>query len=151
MKNLIYLFCLLFLGVSYAQDTTSTRSNQSHSKDLQQSHSGDYDLKEQTSYIFDNQEFYFTPDDRGIIISQIMDGNETPFGTLRRTTDDGFYILTSDVNSDVSFGRFDKEGNFMSYRYDSDLDKVIEQDYSINPVKTHGNPNNISNRRNNNN
>ena len=43
--------------------------------------------------------------------------------------------MTSPVNEDVSYGRFDKDGNFRTFRYDGENDEFIEEVYTIgNPV-----------------
>lgn len=135
MKNLIYLASFLFIGMTYAQVTpqptqspTTNRTTATTGIDRPTS----YNIQDASDYTFNNQSYRFTPDERGINISRMDNNRETPVGNLRRTTADGYYIMTSATDpDDISFGRFNEEGNFRSYRYDRDSDSIIEDDYSI--------------------
>lgn len=90
-----------------------------------------FKLREPAGYILDKQEFTFSPEAGRIHIKQLQDEEEVDFGDLRRTTDDGLYIMTSTINNEVSFGRFDSIGNFRTLRYDKEKDSVIEEKFMI--------------------
>lgn len=101
-------------------------------KDSLNDHSLPYfKLREPAGYILEKQEFTFTPELGRIHIQKLQDDQQVDYGDLRRTTDDGLYIMTSTINEDVSFGRFDSIGNFRTLRYDRKKDSVIEETYLI--------------------
>lgn len=156
MRKLIYLASFLFIGITYAQVTpqptqtpTTNRTNTTMGTDRPTS----YDIQETSNYTFNNQSYRFTPDEQGINISRMDNDVETPIGNLRRTTADGYYIMTSATDSDdISFGRFNEDGNFRSYRYDRDTDSIIEDEYTIDtPTDISGGQNRSGNMQNNNN
>ncbi|NJW53254.1 hypothetical protein [Salinimicrobium oceani] len=88
-----------------------------------------YRLTKQESYNFNDQTFSFSPELNSIRVKKLVNNEEIDFGLLRRTTDDGLYIMTSTHTEDVSFGRFDSLGNFKTMRYDSRTDAVMEELY----------------------
>lgn len=136
MKRLVFLLSFMLVGLTYAQDTNQNRTTQQTNRDnpnMGMDRATYYDIQEPSDYTFNNQNFRFTPNDRGdLTVSQVENDTETEIGNLRRTTANGYYIMTSSTDpNDVSFGRFDDQGNFRTYRYDSTTDSVLEEDYDI--------------------
>lgn len=130
----MFIASFLFIGMTYAQvtpqptqsPTTTTTTTTGVDR------ATPYDIQDPSDYTFNNQSFRFTPDERGINISRMDNDTEVPVGNLRRTTANGYYIMTSATDpNDISFGRFSEDGNFRSYRYDRDTDEIIEEDYTI--------------------
>lgn len=138
MKNLLYALCLIIIvGNLYGQDTIIAKGEQKLSPETNQIATDQFILRETTIFSFNNEEFHFTPGEHQIHITRNQNGKEIPFGTLTQTTDDGFFIMTSPISEDVSYGRFDKDGNFRTFRYDSQKDEFIEEVYAIGkPVST---------------
>ncbi len=101
-----------------------------------------FNLDQATDYSYNNENFRFSPDNRGISITRDQNGTQTPVGTMRSIGDDGYYMVTTTNASgqeETSVGRFDERGNFTMYRYDRTGDRVTEQNYRSNtPI----NPNN---------
>lgn len=154
MKKLVFLLSFMLVGVTYAQDTLQTRTTQQTNRDnpnMRVDRATYYDIQEPSDYTFNNQNFRFTPNDRGdLTVSQIQNGTETEIGNLRRTTANGYYIMTSTTDpNNVSFGRFDEQGNFRTYRYDSSTDRVLEEDYNISTPRNIRGQNRSEMRRNN--
>lgn len=93
----------------------------------------DYQLSEDTEYNFENENYRFSPaDDDRITISRARNGQETPYGDMRRMGDEGYYMInttSSTGEEETAFGRFDDEGNFTMYRYDRDRDTVFEESF----------------------
>lgn len=129
MKNAIIALSFLLIGNLYAQDTIQETDEQEIATEVKSSNTSSFNLKEPTVYIYNNEELNFTPGEMEIFISKNINGTDSPFATLRLTTDDGFYVMTSPENDDVSYGRFDTEGNFRAMRYDIDADEFIEEIY----------------------
>lgn len=129
MKNAIIALSFLFIGNLYAQDTIQEIDEQEISSEVASSNTSSFNLKEPTVYIYSNEELNFTPQEMEILITKNINGTDSPYATLRLTTDDGFYVMTSPVNDDVSYGRFDAEGNFRAMRYDIEADEFIEEIY----------------------
>ena len=117
MKTLVTLAFLFVFTFGQAQDT-AIRAEKNRTEL--------YELKKPAVYKLKDQDFTFTPDATGIRIKKVENQNEVEFGQLRRTTDDGLYIMTSTLSDEVSFGRFDSLGNFRTLRYDSIKDSVLE-------------------------
>lgn len=89
-------------------------------------------LNEATDYSFNNENFRFTPDPRGINITRDVDGVQSTFGTMRSFGNDGYYMVTTTNASgeeEFSVGRFDESGHFTIYKYDKNGDRVTEQSY----------------------
>lgn len=132
MKKLIYILSFFIIGATYAQDRPQqTRTTQDRNIQNQRS-ATQFQLDRQTDYSFNNQNYRFSPDNRGITITRDRDGRQTPHGTLRSTTDDGYYIMTTTTDTGeerTSFGSFDDEGNFQSFRYDANSGRVIEENF----------------------
>ncbi|MCM4160308.1 hypothetical protein FHG64_18995 [Antarcticibacterium flavum] len=151
MKKLVYLLTFLFVGTIYAQVTDQPTQSNRDNMDMRTDRATYYDIQEPSDYTFNNQNFRFTPNDRGdLTVSQIENGTETEIGNLRRTTANGYYIMTSTSDpNDVSFGRFDEQGNFRTYRYDSTTDSVLEEDYNISTPRNIRGQNQSDMRRNN--
>lgn len=163
MKRLVCLFSFLLVGATYAQDTLQTRTIQQGNRDnptmqmdrdnpnMRMDRATYYDIQDPSDYTFNNQNFRFTPNDRGdLTVSQLENGTETEIGNLRRTTANGYYIMTSTTDpNDVSFGRFDEQGNFRTYRYDRTTDSVMEEDYNISTPRNIRGQNQNNMRRNN--
>lgn len=127
MKLIIFLLSVLFFTSGFAQVTEV----KSETDSLNQKGLPHFKLREPAGYILDKQEFTFSPEAGRIHIRKLQDEKEVDFGDLRRTTDDGLYIMTSTINEDVSFGRFDSLGNFRTLRYDKKTDSVIEEKYML--------------------
>ena len=129
MKYLLILFCLTGALSIYAQDSLS--GNREFSD--QHLASGQPEL-----YVFDNVEYTFTPNGLGFNITRIENGQEIEYGQLHQTTDDGYFMLSTEDEEEAAFGRFDEEGNFRALRYDQETDTVIEEHFEIqNPVERH--------------
>lgn len=126
MRKLIGILAFLFLAAGYGQDTTQiTENNREIQVEQPQWMVGD-----SAFYLLDEKEFTFTPNELGFRITTQEDGQHINYGTLRRSTDDGFYIMTSDYNG-AAFGRFDESGNFRALRYDLENDTVVEENFTI--------------------
>ena len=126
MKTLVLFAFIFVFSLGQAQDTTSLADKTK--TDL-------YELKKPAAYQLKNADFTFVPDATGIRIKKVENKQELDYGLLRRTTDDGLYIMTSNLSEEVSFGRFDSLGNFRTLRYDSKKDSVLEDLFV---VKTSG-------------
>lgn len=124
MKTLILMFCLLF-GISGFSQKKENAGNASENQNKQPY----FKLSEPASYKLHDRQFTFTPEKGRIHIRTAQNFEDIDYGDLRRTTDDGLYIMTSTVDDNVSFGRFDSLGNFRSLRYDRVKDSVIEERY----------------------
>ena len=126
MKTLVLLAFSFIFSLGQAQDTPAQAEK--IRTDL-------YELKQPVIYHLKDQDFNFVPDVNSIRIKKVENEQELDFGLLRRTTDDGLYIMTSNLSDEVSFGRFDSVGNFRTLRYDSVKDSVLEDLFV---VKTSG-------------
>lgn len=93
-----------------------------------------YKVEMETSYSMDNESYNFTPDDKGFTVSKKNGNSEKmmPYAKARRTTQDGYYIMTTNNNRETSFGTFDSEGNFRMERYDPKRDEVVTETYRRN-------------------
>lgn len=135
MKSIIrpFLFVLSFMifGTAISQEVNQPQDTDS----LNQNDLPYFKLREPAGYTLDKQEFTFSPESNRIHIRKLDGEKEVDFGDLRRTTDDGLFIMTSAINKDVSFGRFDSIGNFRTLRYDRKNDTVIEERYMLTPKK----------------
>ena len=129
MKNAIVALSIFLIGNLYAQDTLKEVEGKEISTEVKSSNTSSFDLKEPTIYRYNNEDLHFIPGEMEILITKLVNNTDSPYATLRLTTDDGFYIMTSPESEDVSYGRFDMEGNFRSMRYDSDEDEFIEEIY----------------------
>lgn len=107
--------------------------NKENSSENQNNHPY-FKLIEPTKYKLHDQQFTFTPEAGRIHIRTNQNSENIDFGDLRKTTDDGLYIMTSSINDNVSFGRFDSLGNFRTLRYDKVKDSVIEERYMKDPI-----------------
>ena len=127
MKNII--FTLLFLiacnGFSQERNTNSERDRNNRAD------RSNLSLGDTIEYNFQDESYFFTPEAQDYIISRIRNNKEEKIGKLFNTTSDGYYIMTTTPAEPVSFGKFDEEGNFRSYRYDPETDSVIEENYEI--------------------
>lgn len=127
MRHLLVLCCLLGAVSSQAQDSLSD------TRDFSDQHltSGQPEI-----YVFDNAEYTFTPNGLGFTITRIQNGQEIEYGQLHQTTDDGYFMLSTQDEEEAAFGRFDENGNFRALRYDQESDTVIEEHFEIqNPVE----------------
>ncbi|WP_424493518.1 hypothetical protein [Salinimicrobium sp. GXAS 041] len=119
MKSVI--FALLFLvgssGFAQERNTNTKRQARSNAK-------GDT-----AQYSFNNDAYIFTPQAQNFIISRIKNNKEEKIGKLFNTTSDGYYIMTTTPAEPVSFGKFDEQGNFSSFRYDAETDSIIEESF----------------------
>src|SRR5690606_38278422 len=52
-------------------------------------------LNQATDYSYNNENFRFSPDQRGISITRDQNGTQSPFGTMRSFGDDGYYMVTT--------------------------------------------------------
>lgn len=120
--------------------TTGNTRNTSVNAGSTQSQRQNFELRQATDYSFNNQNYRFSPDPRGINITSSRNGVQNPFGTLRSFGNDGYYILTTTSatgQEETSVGRFDERGNFNTYRYDRTGDRIMEQNYrSSTPMNT---------------
>ncbi len=132
MKTIVFLLSIMFCTAGFSQETEKQIIKDS----LNQQGLPYFKLLEPAGYTLDKQEFTFTPEIDRIRITQLQDENEIDFGNLRRTTDDGLYIMTTTMNDEVSFGRFDSIGNFRTLYYDKEKDSVIEEHYLIRGSQT---------------
>lgn len=159
MKNFIYLFSFLIVGAVYGQETNNTNNNQRENRNQRTERSNQrpnyYEIVDTTDYTLDTQRYIFTPDENGGVNVQRVDSDgEIDFGNLRRTTADGYYMMITTPDEETSFGRFDREGNFRSYRYDRENDSIIEENFRIqDPVqrRDQNRRNDLNNRGRNNN
>ena len=132
MKRLLIISFLFVFSLSFGQTPDTTEANDS----LNDRGMPYFKLLEPAGYVLDKQEFTFTPEKEVIHIKRLMDEKEVDYGKLRRTTPDGLYIMTTTINEDVSFGRFDSIGNFRTLRYNQKNDSVMEELYQMRkPVK----------------
>lgn len=103
-----------------------------------------YRLDRTTDYTYNNENYRFSPDQRGgIEVTRNQDGQETPYGTMRSIGDEGYFIITTITatgDEEMSVGRFDEQGNFTRYRYDRDRDDVTEENFrTTNPISGQNN------------
>ena len=134
MRTLVLLFCLLFCISGFSQKTENPEKASKNQIDQPY-----FKLIEPAKYKLHDQKFTFTPEAGRIHIRATQNSEEIDYGDLRRTTDDGLYIMTSSINDNVSFGRFDSLGNFRTLRYDKVKDSVIEDRYMKDPIKADAN------------
>lgn len=127
MKSLVLILSILCFTSGFSQVTPADEIKDS----LNPQNLPYFKLREPVGYTLDKQEFTFSPEMGRIHIKKLQDDKEVDFGDLRRTTDDGLYIMTSTLNEEVSFGRFDSIGNFKTLRYDEEKDSVIEEKYLL--------------------
>ena len=128
MRNIIFILSFLFVCTGFAQDRNSKQKDTLKPRNKPNY----YEVMDTTSYTLDQQRYIFTPTENGVNVKRIdEEEGQIDLGDLRRTTTDGFYIMTSTPENQSSFGRFDKEGNFRSYRYDPESDTVIEENFEI--------------------
>ncbi|UJH91798.1 hypothetical protein LZ575_03790 [Antarcticibacterium sp. 1MA-6-2] len=142
MRKTLILLCILFSGFTFGQNnerTSKDKDNSSQNSEIGYERPSYYNIQESSDYTFNDEKFRFTPDEKGINIFRIENNKEIPIGKLRRTTSDGFYIMTTTADPDISFGRFDQQGNFRTYKYDRAADRVTEEDYyNVNPRDIRG-------------
>ena len=131
MKNAIIALSFFLIGNLYAQDTIQEIEETEIPSEVNISPTNSFKLKEPTAYSYNNEVLHFTPHGPEIHITRNENETESPFATLRIITEDGFYIMTSSNSDDVSYGRFDSQGNFTTMRYDSDKDEFIEEIYTM--------------------
>lgn len=128
MKKLTGILAFLFLATGYGQDTTQITENNREVRSEQPN----WMETDSAFYLLDEKEFTFTPNELGFRITTLENGKQIHYGNLRRTTDDGFYIMTSTLNDNgAAFGRFDEVGNFRALRYDLEADTVVEENFTI--------------------
>lgn len=127
MKSILFFLSFLFFTTGFSQEIGKETKEDS----LNQQGLPYFKLREPAGYLLEKQEFTFTPELNRIYITRLQDEEEVDFGDLRRTTDDGLYIMTTTINDEVSFGRFDSIGNFRTLRYDKERDSIIEENYRI--------------------
>lgn len=137
MKRMIYLMSLLIAGVSFAQQTQSNNDQNREENNMQNERPSYYDVRDTAEYTSENQRYIFTRDNGDIQVHRSLpDGQEEDFGRMRRTTLDGFYVITSTATDEVSFGSFDEEGNLQTYRYDPETDTIVPQEFiSPDPIE----------------
>lgn len=129
MRSLVLLFCLFFCFSGFSQKTENREKTSEKQNDQPY-----FKLVEPAKYKLHDQQFTFTPEAGRIHIITTHNSEDIDYGDLRRTTDDGLYIMTSSINDNVSFGRFDSLGNFRTLRYDKVKDSVIEERYMKDPI-----------------
>ncbi len=120
MKNVIFALLFLMGSFGFAQERNTNIQREVRST----AQTGDT-----AQYTFNNEAYIFTPQARNYIISRIKNNKEEKIGKLFNTTSDGYYIMTTTPAEPVSFGKFDEEGNFRSYRYDAETDSIIEESF----------------------
>lgn len=118
MKKIFIAAVFLVCSLGQAQEAPATET--SSKTEL-------YEMERPETYSLNNQVFTFTPEGTSIKIKKLENKKEVDYGQLRKTTDDGLYIMTSNLSEDVSFGRFDTAGNFKTMRYDRKQDTVLEE------------------------
>lgn len=158
MKTIMLILGFLLAGIGYAQDTTQSRNENQRevretprNRNIENNRPRYFEIRDTTTYTSNNREYTFTPDKKGIRITRKNRDGEIDFANLRRTTADGYYMMVTTPEKETFFGRFDRQGNFRSYRYDPGSDTVIEENFEIqNPVRR-GDQNRRSNRERNNN
>lgn len=128
MRTILTIFILFISFSAFSQEKEISKSDS-----LKESQHFNYDLGEPTQYKLNEQQFTFTPEMNLIHIKTSKDSGEIDYADLRRTTDDGLYIMTSTTSDQVSFGRFDSIGNFRTLRYDTEKDSVVEEWYMKEP------------------
>ena len=131
MKRILIILLMSVFSIGYAQTPKDNKVNDS----LNEFGMPYFKLLEPAGYVLDKLEFTFTPEKEVIHIKKMQDEKEVDYGKLRRTTPDGLYIMTSTINEDVSFGRFDSIGNFKSLRYNRKTDSVMEELYQMRKPK----------------
>ncbi|WP_029036194.1 hypothetical protein [Salinimicrobium xinjiangense] len=117
MKSIVIAAFFLLFGISNAQQATADPKAEL------------YVLTGPETYELSEDIYTFTPELNNIKIKKLDNKEEVDFGTLRKTTDDGLFIMTSIASDEVSFGRFDSLGNFKTLRYDPTTDKVLEEHF----------------------
>lgn len=123
MRHLVILLFLLISASGFSQDTDNSTTNDFSDEHLS--------TGEPEVYLYNDTQYTFTPKGMGYSITFTQNGQEVEFGQLRQTTDDGYFMLTTDESEEASFGRFDDEGNFRALRLDQEKDDVIEENFLI--------------------
>lgn len=141
MKRMIYLLSLLFVGVTFAQETPQSSNSLDDDRSMQSNMQNDrptyYDVEDTAEYTSANEKYILKRDNGDIQVYRTLpNGQEEDFGRMRRTTLDGFYVITSTATGDVSFGSFDEEGNLQTYKYDPETDTIVPQEFiSPDPIE----------------
>lgn len=126
MRKLLVYILLLIGGNVLAQDSNSSTNSTSNGFSNEHLSSGEPEI-----YLYNNTEYTFTPMGMGFTITTMENGQEREYGQLRQTTDDGYFMLTTQDDEEASFGRFDEQGNFRALRLDEETDAVIEDNFII--------------------
>lgn len=146
-------------GTESTRGTTGTTGNRSNTTtgdrmEASNQRQNNYELRETTDYTYENGNYRFTPDQRGINVTRNQDGTENPYGTMRSIGDDGYFIITTISETgeeEMAVGRFDEQGNFEIYRYNRDNDEIVEEYYrTTKPVNANMQNRGNNNRQNNN-
>lgn len=128
MKLLTLILLLLILCPVMGQEIPLTKAQKENGEAMQVKNLAS---DEAVSYSLDKEEFRFTPEENGYKITKMENGKEIDYGTLSQTTDDGYYIMTSEISEQVCYGRFDDLGNFRALTYDEKSDAIIEQNFIL--------------------
>ncbi len=133
MRIILTLISLLVCTSLFAQDSLQIQERKAprSSENVQRENNDLFEIQERTNFSMNDRNFTFTPEEHGIRVYNLENGKETEYGFLRRTTTDGFFIMTSTLTDDTYFGRFDDKGNLRSYRFNAEEDTVIEENFMI--------------------
>lgn len=128
MKSLTLMLLLMIIAPAIAQETTPASTQKENASTMQ---TKDLNTDAPATYSLDKEEFIFTPEENGYRISKMENGKEIDYGTLLLTTDDGYFVMTSNINDRVCYGRFDDLGNFRALRYDENSDAIVEENFML--------------------
>lgn len=89
-------------------------------------------LHEPTGYTYQNEDYRFSPDEKGFSISRVENGRAIDYGTAR-SVENEYYIVnkTATGEKETVLGRFDDQGNFTIFSYDRNKDEIIENTFEI--------------------
>ncbi|HET8887167.1 MAG TPA: hypothetical protein VFM70_12530 [Salinimicrobium sp.] len=137
MKKLVIMLIIGCISTGYAQiekhdSSTESRNTLEYERENE---SKDVDVR---TYVQNDRNFTFRSDEFGyIIMGETKDGAQTTIGKLRKApNNENFYVLFYEGRNNPSYGRFDPDGNFHSYTYDPIKDEVLEDNYTISPMKS---------------
>lgn len=90
-------------------------------------------IYEPTAYVYENEDYRFSPDENGFSITRVVNGYETEYGTARNVENEYYMVnrISAPGDEETVVGRFDDQGNFTIFRYDRDKGDVVKDIFQI--------------------
>ena len=146
MKNLIYLLCILFSGIGFAQQNQNRENQRSNKNTVQENKQMQdrptwYEIRDTAKYVSNKEKYILIREGGDIkVFEEKPDGKQYEYGRLKRVTSQGFFVLTSPTSDEVAFGSFNEQGNLNIIRYDKARDSLVPQEFiSSEPIERTGN------------